>query len=71
MKIPIVAIVDTNADPDNIDYVIPGNDDALRSINLYKSYFFLIINDALQYQEKKKSVDEEESKKENDSKEQK
>jgi small subunit ribosomal protein S2 len=32
--IPIVAVVDTNCDPDPIDYVIPGNDDAIRSINL-------------------------------------
>ncbi len=32
--IPIVALVDTNCDPDPIDYVIPGNDDAIRSINL-------------------------------------
>ena len=34
VKIPIVGIVDTNCDPDNIDYVIPGNDDAIRSIRL-------------------------------------
>ena len=39
INIPVVAIVDSNADPENIDYVIPGNDDALRSINLYKNYF--------------------------------
>lgn len=32
--IPVVALVDTNCDPDNIDYVIPGNDDAIRSIRL-------------------------------------
>ena len=35
LKIPIIAIVDTNSDPDNIDYPIPGNDDARRSIKLY------------------------------------
>lgn len=34
LGIPIVAIVDTNCDPDNIDYPIPGNDDALKSIRL-------------------------------------
>ena len=34
LNIPIVAIVDTNCDPDEIDYVIPGNDDAIRSIRL-------------------------------------
>ncbi|MDE7395453.1 MAG: 30S ribosomal protein S2, partial [Clostridiales bacterium] len=32
--IPIVGIVDTNCDPDEVDYVIPGNDDAIRAIKL-------------------------------------
>lgn len=35
MKIPIVAVVDTNCNPDGIDYPIPGNDDAIRSITLF------------------------------------
>ena len=35
LGIPIIAIVDTNCSPDGIDYVIPGNDDAIRSIRLY------------------------------------
>ena len=35
LGIPVIAIVDTNCSPDNIDYVIPGNDDAIRSIRLY------------------------------------
>jgi small subunit ribosomal protein S2 len=34
LHIPIVAIVDTNCDPDEVDYVIPGNDDAIRAIRL-------------------------------------
>jgi len=34
LHIPVVAIVDTNCDPDEIDYVIPGNDDAIRSVKL-------------------------------------
>ncbi|MBO4379257.1 MAG: 30S ribosomal protein S2, partial [Clostridia bacterium] len=34
LGIPIVAIVDTNCDPDEIDYVIPGNDDAIRAVKL-------------------------------------
>ncbi|MFI3167630.1 MAG: 30S ribosomal protein S2 [Bacillota bacterium] len=34
LNIPIVAIVDTNCDPDDIDYVIPGNDDAIRAVKL-------------------------------------
>ncbi|MGE3276104.1 MAG: 30S ribosomal protein S2 [Vicinamibacterales bacterium] len=37
LKIPVIGIVDTNCDPDEVDYVIPGNDDALRSIRLFVS----------------------------------
>ena len=37
LHIPIVAIVDTNCDPDEIDYVIPGNDDAIRAVKLITS----------------------------------
>jgi small subunit ribosomal protein S2 len=37
LGIPVVAIVDTNCDPDEVDYVIPGNDDAIRSISLVTS----------------------------------
>lgn len=35
LNIPIVGIVDTNCDPDDIDYIIPGNDDAIRAIKLF------------------------------------
>jgi len=37
LQIPIVAIVDTNCDPDEIDYIVPGNDDAIRAIRLITS----------------------------------
>ena len=37
LGIPVVAIADTNCDPDEIDYVIPGNDDAIRAIKLISS----------------------------------
>ena len=37
LKIPIISIVDTNCDPDEIDYIIPGNDDAIRAIRLFSS----------------------------------
>lgn len=37
LEIPVIAIVDTNCDPEGIDYVIPGNDDAIRSIKLITS----------------------------------
>ena len=35
--IPVIGIVDTNSNPDNVDYVIPGNDDAIRAVTLYAS----------------------------------
>ncbi len=63
LNIPVVAIVDSNADPESIDYVIPGNDDALRSINLYKNYFSETIQDATNFQSNtidKENVDNEE-----------
>ncbi|KJV57241.1 ribosomal protein S2 [Orientia chuto str. Dubai] len=50
-KIPVIAIVDTNSDPDLVDYPIPGNDDAIRSIRLYCKIFsdavLLAIEDML------------------------
>lgn len=39
LKIPVFAIADTNVDPSNIDYVIPANDDAVKSTNLILNYF--------------------------------
>lgn len=35
LGIPTIAVVDTNCDPSNIDYIIPGNDDAVRSVSLF------------------------------------
>jgi small subunit ribosomal protein S2 len=35
LRIPVIGVVDTNCDPDEVDYVIPGNDDALRAIKLF------------------------------------
>ena len=46
LKIPVIAILDTNSDPDLIEYPIPGNDDAIRSINLYAELFRSTIADA-------------------------
>ena len=39
LNIPVVAVTDTNCDPDGIDYVVPGNDDAIKSITLFADYF--------------------------------
>ena len=46
LGIPIVAVLDTNSDPTNIKYPIPGNDDARRSINLYCELLKNTIKDA-------------------------
>jgi small subunit ribosomal protein S2 len=35
LGIPVVSVVDTNSDPDGVDYIVPGNDDAIRAIQLY------------------------------------
>lgn len=43
LNIPVIAVVDTNCDPDEVDYVIPGNDDAIRAVKLMSS----IIADAV------------------------
>ncbi len=48
LRIPIVAIVDTNCDPDEIDYVIPGNDDAIRAIRLISSVMANAIQEGRQ-----------------------
>ncbi len=53
LGIPVVAIVDTNCDPDGIDYIIPGNDDAIRAIRLITS---LIANAVLKGREKYKEI---------------
>jgi len=60
LGIPVFGVVDTNSDPDGVDYVIPGNDDAFKSIALITSIIGAAIEDALV--ERKKSKDEEEEK---------
>ena len=44
LKIPVIGVVDTNCDPDEVDYVIPGNDDALRAIRLFASRIADAVN---------------------------
>ena len=51
LHIPIVAIVDTNCDPDEIDYVIPGNDDAIRAIKLISGVMANAIQEGKQGQD--------------------
>lgn len=51
LNIPIIAIVDTNCDPDEIDYVIPGNDDAIRSVKLIAGAMATAVLEANQGEE--------------------
>ncbi len=61
LGIPIVAIVDTNCDPDDIDYVVPGNDDAIRSIRLFASRIADAVIEGRQiYAEKQRAESDEE-----------
>jgi small subunit ribosomal protein S2 len=46
--VPIVSVVDTNCDPDDIDYVIPGNDDAIRAVKLVTSLISDSVLEALE-----------------------
>jgi len=63
LKIPIVAIVDSNSNPDDIDFPIPGNDDARRSINLYCDLAKKTILDAKQNIKIVEPIEEEKPKK--------
>ena len=57
LNIPILAVLDTNSDPTGIDFPIPGNDDARRSINLYCDLIKNTIKDAEKFIEKKEVKD--------------
>jgi small subunit ribosomal protein S2 len=57
LNIPIVAIVDTNCDPDEVDYVIPGNDDAIRAIRLITSRIADACVEGLQRYSEKRQAD--------------
>ena len=59
LNIPIVGLVDTNCDPDLIDYVIPGNDDAIRSIKLIAAAMANAVCDAKGIKPEALSADEE------------
>ena len=65
LGIPVIAIVDTNANPDLVTYPMPGNDDAIRSINLYTELFKSTILDAKKLI---KNLEFEKLKEENDNK---
>ncbi|MEY5049109.1 MAG: ribosomal protein [Bacteroidota bacterium] len=62
LGIPVFAVVDTNSNPDNVDYVIPGNDDAFKSIAILTGYIGQAIEEALVERKKSKEEDEERAK---------
>ena len=57
LGIPVVAVVDTNCDPSEVDYVIPGNDDALRAIRLFTSKISESIAEGLHARDDKQMAD--------------
>lgn len=63
LHIPIVAIVDTNCDPDEIDYVIPANDDAIRAIRLISSTMANAVQEGRQGVDAEEAASEEEAQK--------
>jgi small subunit ribosomal protein S2 len=48
LGIPVVAVVDSNANPDGVDYIVPGNDDAMRAITFYCELVQAAVLDGLQ-----------------------
>jgi small subunit ribosomal protein S2 len=58
LGIPVVAVVDTNCDPDLVDFVIPGNDDALRSIRLFTSHIADAVVEGRQSAEERRLEEE-------------
>ena len=59
LGIPVIGIVDTNCDPDELDYVIPGNDDAIRAVKLIVSKMADAVIEANQGEEAAPAVEEE------------
>lgn len=57
LKIPVIAVIDSNSDPSGIDFPIPGNDDARRAIDLYCAAFERAIIEGLQDEQKRHSGD--------------
>ena len=47
LKIPVIAVIDSNSDPDGIDFPVPGNDDSLRAIEIYMELFWGAVLDGL------------------------
>ena len=63
LNIPIIAILDTNSNPDGIDFPVPGNDDARRSIDLYCSLIKQTIENAKKEVPSKEEIQDQKEKK--------
>lgn len=70
LKIPVIAIVDSNCDPDDVDFIIPGNDDAIRAIRLISSKIADACIEGHEQAEKRLKLEEELRKKEQEEEEQ-
>jgi small subunit ribosomal protein S2 len=68
LNIPIFAMVDTNCDPREVDYAIPSNDDASKSIDIILNYVSLAVKEGLSERKKEKEVAEVKKEKEEGSK---
>ena len=64
LGIPVVAIVDTNCDPDEVDYVIPGNDDAIRAVKLIAQVMGNAVLEGRQGEQTEEAASEEEQQEE-------
>ncbi len=64
LRIPVVALADSNCDPDGIDFLIPGNDDALRSIRLVTTFLVLAVEEGMNRRQQaiRREVEEESAK---------
>lgn len=51
LGIPVIALIDTNCNPDGIDYIVPGNDDAMKSIHFFISYFANACEEGVQHRD--------------------
>ena len=73
LNIPVFALVDTNSDPTQVDYPIPGNDDAFKAVSLITTYIAKAVEEGISERKKDKEdaklQEEEESKKKADEQE--
>ncbi|MDO9180865.1 MAG: 30S ribosomal protein S2, partial [Bacteriovorax sp.] len=56
LSIPVVAITDTNCDPTGVDYVVPGNDDAIKSVSMFTEYFANSVSEGMALAKKNNKI---------------